>query len=70
MVAAWVYSDASSNGVDLPIVWAIVTFFMPIVGLLIYLVVRSTSGDKKKMQQQIDELKAKNEKQSGPIKRN
>lgn len=31
-----VYRDASNNNVDVPFIWALVTFFMPFIGILIY----------------------------------
>ncbi|SRR5260221_5752266 len=35
-LAIYVYNDAVKYNVDTPILWALVTFFFPVVGLLIY----------------------------------
>mgnify|MGYP006969487871 CR=1 FL=1 len=45
--AAWVYTDSKKLGMSGGIGWAIFTFLLLIVGLPVYLIVRS--GHKKKM---------------------
>lgn len=36
---AWlVYRDAVDNDIDIPYVWAIITLFIPVVGLVLYFV--------------------------------
>jgi hypothetical protein len=35
--AYWVYNDAVKNNVENPMLWAVVTFFFTLIGLLIYL---------------------------------
>lgn len=35
--AYWVYKDAVKNKVDSPMLWALITFFFTLIGLLIYL---------------------------------
>jgi formate-dependent nitrite reductase membrane component NrfD len=36
-LAYWVYKDAEKNKVENPILWAVLTFFFTLVGLLVYL---------------------------------
>ena len=36
----FVYTDAKKRGMDNPILWAILTFFTGLIGLIIYLLVR------------------------------
>jgi RNA polymerase subunit RPABC4/transcription elongation factor Spt4 len=40
MVALWVHRDAESRGME-GVIWALVVFFVHVIGLIIYLVVRS-----------------------------
>ena len=39
LICIWVYRDAQSRGMS-GLLWALVTFFLSIIGLIIYLVVR------------------------------
>ena len=39
IAAIWVYKDAQKNNVDNPILWAVVTFFLGIIGLVLYFVI-------------------------------
>ncbi|MHB8055640.1 MAG: zinc ribbon domain-containing protein [Candidatus Aminicenantales bacterium] len=40
MVALWVHRDAESRGME-GVIWALVVFFVHVIGLIIYLIVRS-----------------------------
>ncbi|NPA74640.1 MAG: phage holin family protein, partial [Euryarchaeota archaeon] len=40
VLAIWAYKDAKRRGMDAPIVWFLVVFFLGIIGLIIYLIVR------------------------------
>ena len=39
----WTYSDAQSRSDHPPILWALVVFFAPILGLLLYLIIGRNS---------------------------
>jgi uncharacterized membrane protein YhaH (DUF805 family) len=39
----WTYSDAESRSDHPPILWALVVFFAPILGLLLYLIIGRNS---------------------------
>lgn len=39
-ISYWVYKDASKRNMDSPILWAAVTFFIGIFGVVIYVLVR------------------------------
>jgi len=39
LILIWVYQDAESRGMD-GLLWAIIVFFLNIIGLILYLVVR------------------------------
>lgn len=39
LILIWVYHDAESRGMD-GLLWAIIVFFLNIIGLILYLVVR------------------------------
>lgn len=41
-LAIWVYSDATKNKIEIPIVWAFLTFGLSIFGIIIYLVAKHT----------------------------
>ena len=36
---AWTYSDAQTRSEHPPVLWALVVFFAPILGLLLYLII-------------------------------
>jgi lipid-A-disaccharide synthase-like uncharacterized protein len=36
---AWTYSDAQSRSEHPPILWALVVFFAPLLGILLYLII-------------------------------
>ena len=40
LLAIWAYSDAKKNCDENPIIWFLVVFFLGLIGLIIYLVVR------------------------------
>jgi len=40
ILAIWAYKDAKKRGMSAPIVWFLVVFFLGIIGLIIYLIVR------------------------------
>jgi RsiW-degrading membrane proteinase PrsW (M82 family) len=39
----WTYSDAESRSDHPPVLWALVVFFAPILGLLLYLIIGRNS---------------------------
>jgi hypothetical protein len=39
-LAYWVYRDATRRHMDNAVLWAVITFFLGLIGLVIYLVVR------------------------------
>ena len=45
-VAYWAYGDAKRKCMDSPIVWALVVFFLGLIGLIIYFVVRKDKCQK------------------------
>lgn len=38
-MVTWVYSDAKKKNVDKAWLWALITFFLPLVGILLYLLI-------------------------------
>ncbi len=40
LLAYWAYKDAKSRNMDSPALWAIIVFFLGLIGLIIYLIVR------------------------------
>ena len=41
LILIWVYQDAESRGLN-GVLWALITFFLSIIGLIFYLVVRES----------------------------
>jgi len=41
LILIWVYQDAESRGMD-GLLWALIVFFLNIIGLILYLVVRES----------------------------
>jgi len=39
LICIWVYKDAKSRGMS-PVLWLLITLFLGIIGLIIYLVIR------------------------------
>ncbi len=40
LVALWAYKDAKKRGVENPIIWFLLVFFLELIGLIIYIIVR------------------------------
>src|SRR3989304_7258857 len=40
----WVYQDATKRGVQSPAVWALLTAFLPLIGILVYLLYGRNQG--------------------------
>ena len=51
LIAVWVYRDAERRGMN-GVLWALLVFIGNLIGLLIYLIVRSDTADKPKLVQE------------------
>lgn len=40
LICIWIYTDAQRRGMDSPAIWILISLFFPIIGLIIYLLVR------------------------------
>jgi hypothetical protein len=45
LILVWVHKDAKARGMDTPVLWMIVVFFLSLLGLVVYLLARP-SGEK------------------------
>jgi flagellar basal body-associated protein FliL len=74
-LAIWVYNDAMRNEIEIPIVWAFITFALSIFGIIIYLVAKYTQQSQKHIGQTYENIKnnppksrsKRHGKRSGPI---
>ena len=40
LILVWVYKDAKAKGVENPVLWLILVLLFPLIGLIVYLIVR------------------------------